>query len=489
MMQAFHTLLILLACNIVEAWIQPQYLKTTCTILTASKGAKKWKRKKEWLKSRGWWDGEDDPDESSEGVITLQEPPSRRATGGKDERIRSINVENNQFRPNNSLTGKVNADRGSNTLKLSEQEIILLQRIQGCDTLEELLFLFDHSKDEMLPFHVSYYWNQLSQVMVYDKIGRKRINNDRNLLLPLVEHTAKVSDEFDARTLSSTAHGIAKVSSKSNVTIKKDMWMMLKDKAIKIKSFDSRETSLLLWSFAKMNIKASDLFDMIASETILKLDGFSPQSIANILWSYAKLDYRAPDLFNTAARVSVAKIDEFNSQDLSNTLWAFAKARHAAPELFDEAILAARLRIDAFKAREIASISSSYAKMGHHAPELFKAIELAAVKRLNTFKSQELSNTLWACGKLDHAAPRLFVEAEEVLIKNMDTFMPQGIANTLWAYGKLGLGSAELFEAVACTVTNNPGVFKSREVKRKIEFAFRQSGHSTPKVLSGDETH
>eukprot|EP00547_Thalassionema_nitzschioides_P015383 CAMPEP_0194236776 /NCGR_PEP_ID=MMETSP0158-20130606/3958_1 /TAXON_ID=33649 /ORGANISM="Thalassionema nitzschioides, Strain L26-B" /LENGTH=450 /DNA_ID=CAMNT_0038970623 /DNA_START=593 /DNA_END=1945 /DNA_ORIENTATION=- len=259
---------------------------------------------------------------------------------------------------------------------------------------------------------------------------------------------------------------MAKISSRTRRKMDSKIWNMLGDRAKEMTTFHPIEISNTVWAFAKIRFQAPELFDHLANEAIARVDSFNSRDISNMLWSYATLGhYPSPKLFDAAAGAIIEKLDEFNSQDISNTLWSYATVGHPSPKLFDAAAGEAINKIDKFNSQDISTTLWSYATAGVESPELFDAASGKVINDIDTFNAQAISNTLWSYATFDHhqSSPNLFDAISDEAIKKMDTFNAQAISNTLWSYAAVGHpSSTELFDIALQQANKNLHAFTTQ---------------------------
>mmetsp|Transcript_10748 Transcript_10748/g.16452 ORF Transcript_10748/g.16452 Transcript_10748/m.16452 type:complete len:596 (-) Transcript_10748:67-1854(-) len=313
----------------------------------------------------------------------------------------------------------------------------LQQQINDCDNVRSVLDLCKKKqKDQhMKPFHVAACWDKVSR-LVWDYKDLKILQERPKLLTPLLNRTIDTCGEMDSRSLSTTAHRMAKISSRTRRKMDSKIWNMLGDRAKEMTTFHPIEISNTVWAFAKIRFQAPELFDHLANEAIARVDSFNSRDISNMLWSYATLGhYPSPKLFDAAAGAIIEKLDEFNSQDISNTLWSYATVGHSSPELFEAAAEEAIKKINSFKPQAMCNMLWSYATVSHNSPKLFDTVAEEAIMKVHAFKSQEISNMLWSYATVGHpSTPKVFdMAVQQANEKHLHDFTEQGLCNTLWS--------------------------------------------------------
>jgi len=357
----------------------------------------------------------------------------------------------------------------------------LWRGIRNCKNLEELLNLQHNSYDEILLFHLSFFWNQAS-TFVNEREECQKIIRNPGILKPLVVQTLAFREQItDPRYLAVTAHAIAKISFRTRKPIvdSSTIWRVLETnilKAAKTTNFTPKDTASILWSFAKIDRKSDALFNVMKDQVLSNLHMFNCQSIANTVWAYATVGHPAPALFATVSSSAIKKLDTFIAQNLANTVWAYATAGHSAPKLFDEISKMSIKKLDTFNSQAIGNTVWAFATAGHSVPELFDAISKISIKQLDTFNSQAIGNTVWAYATASHPAPELFDAVAHVAIKKLHTFKSQEIANTLWAYAKAGHLAWGLFNAISKIPIYQLDRFTSQNISNTV-WAYARAGH------------
>jgi len=337
----------------------------------------------------------------------------------------------------------------------------ILGGIRGQTTLKNLLAFQDQHKIELRPSHISTCWNKASHFLPGE---RGIINKNPKIFLPLIDHTKEVIKEFNARSLAITIQSIAKISSLTRIEVDETLWKALEEEVVKIEKLEARDSSNILWAFAKVNYNSPELFSSMALKIMSNLDEFNSQDLANTVWAYATLDQQTPDLFEAVSPVAINKLETFTPQAMANTVWAYATLSHRAPDLFEAIPTIAISKLDEFNPQNMANTVWAYAKLSHEAPELFEAVSATVINKLDSFNAHYLAKIVWAFAKLDHDSPKLFEAVSARVIRKCDKLNPRDIANTLWAYATLDHDSPDLFEAVSARVINKLDTFESQDI-------------------------
>ena len=169
----------------------------------------------------------------------------------------------------------------------------LTKLIAAAPNERELLGLHEQWRGGFNDIHVATTWHHLGKL-------RRRAKGRReppSRLEPLREDTLKMLPQLRARSVASTAYGLA-----CAVGASRPPWTEL---------------------WAGLGAAGQEL-----------AGDMEPQNLSNTAWAFATARHAAPALLDALAAEAAPQLGEFNPQNLSNTAWAFATAQHAAPSLF-----------------------------------------------------------------------------------------------------------------------------------------------------------
>jgi hypothetical protein len=93
-----------------------------------------------------------------------------------------------------------------------------------------------------------------------------------------------------------------------------------------IDSFEARNFSSCLWSYATLGIEPSEFFFAAWEQKSLStLNTFTPQNLANSLWAMTTLGIDPSESFFAAWKdQTLSTLDHFTPQNLCNSLWAIS---------------------------------------------------------------------------------------------------------------------------------------------------------------------
>jgi hypothetical protein len=364
--------------------------------------------------------------------------------------------------------------------------MLCTQRALGPRELNQRLLKLKDPLDVLREFarHGEAY-NAINLATTWSRLGRARgrplsllRSHDGMQLHALRERSVQAAERWEARSLSNTAHALAKLQLRSGKW--RDMWDVLAAGFNReVSASNPQEFANTAWAFATACHATPALFDAIAAEAAPRVGEFNPQDLANTAWAFATACHVAPALFNAIAAEAAPRVGEFNPQALVNTAWAFAKAGHAAPALFDAIAAEAALRMGELCPQQLANTAWAFATACHAAPALFNAIAAEAALRLGEFIPQALANTAWAYATAGHAAPGLFDAIAAEAAPRLGEFNPQDLANTAWAFATAGHSAPALFNAIAAEAALRMGEFNPQALV-STAWAFAKAGHADP---------
>ena len=275
---------------------------------------------------------------------------------------------------------------------------------------------------------------------------------------------------------------------------KADTFRSIADAAIeglRKRHFDHQGLSNLSLAFAYASVNPAvqgrsifeHLADAILGSSVIK--DFTTQELANIVWAFATMGVRRTDLFNAVAnRVVRRSLNGFNNQELTMIVWAFAKLQlDLTPEITDligalTNVITLRLgsRSNDFITQDLANIASAFAKLQvTEITDLIGALATVITLRLgsqsNDFTTQNLANIAWAYGELyesvsGSAADNIFLAVvEEAIKRNLQDFAPVGLSMMMSAFVKTtssALADIRLLGMIAEQVRNDCDSFDYR---------------------------
>lgn len=204
--------------------------------------------------------------------------------------------------------------------------------------------------------------------MAIGKLGQYKSQNVESLnkMLSVAEHHTT----FNARSLSSTLHGLAIGRLVSRVPD----FLMTRLVDAKFEEFTPQDYATVLWSLAKLEHKHEAVLAKM-SKRIMEddlqgdyLQRFNSQDLANSLWAFATLRYKNEDLYDTLlGELETRKLTKFQSQELVNIMWAFAKVNHTCGDEFAEAVVDEICERDnaQFTPQGISNLLWAYQRLGH----------------------------------------------------------------------------------------------------------------------------
>eukprot|EP00956_Cyclotella_meneghiniana_P003305 scaffold4007_cov49-Cyclotella_meneghiniana.AAC.5 len=269
-------------------------------------------------------------------------------------------------------------------------------------------------------------------------------NPNQGIFHALAKATDANLPRFDARCLSNTAYAYALLGYDPKID-ERSLMGGIAEKSIEcIHQFEPQHLANTVWSYAKLNVDNSRLFQSVGDNIVAMDDlrSFNPQNLANIVWAYAKNNTTHAGLFQKVGDGIVAMVDlsSFAPQNLANIVWAYAtnKTRHHG--LFQKVgdSIVAINDLSSFKPQELANIVWAYATNNLQHPNLFRKVGdvIASSDGSKVFTTQNLANIVWAYAKLDVKHPGLFKKIGKSIgaLDDLSSFEPQHLANIAWSF-------------------------------------------------------
>jgi hypothetical protein len=145
---------------------------------------------------------------------------------------------------------------------------------------------------------------------------------DPALMLDLGAAAAHKADAATAQQMATSAHALAKAGLACPRLLHVYQVQARSRRAL----FGPRDVAFLAWAYAKLEVRAPDLFRLFSEVAcaLLRQDAraFAPQHLTMLLWSFGMLQEAAGELLASATAAMAPMLDEFNPRDLTNTAWA-----------------------------------------------------------------------------------------------------------------------------------------------------------------------
>uniref|UniRef100_A0A7S4F7S9 RAP domain-containing protein n=3 Tax=Chrysotila carterae TaxID=13221 RepID=A0A7S4F7S9_CHRCT len=360
---------------------------------------------------------------------------------------------------------------------------LLTNMLTKANSSEELLLVYNESGSIFNDMHVCAFWSRFGKLMRNSASEREWLRAHRESLDPIREQTARMLPQFETRSLSNTAHGLASAGMRY-VPPWTSLWDTLAAASeANISAFDPRNLANLMWAMATAGCKTPSLYDGVASASCMQMDDFTPQGISNLAWAFARVGHPAPELFTAIANRTIPILSEFSPQGISMTAWAFANAQQSEPALFDAVADAMAAQIEEASPQSIAITAWTFATSGHESPKLFAAIEAEACKRIHLFNAQGLPNLAWAFATAGIPAPRLFDAVAAATPALLKRFTPQGLTNMVWAFAKAAQPAPALFQEVSEELLLRVDDRISSQELANICWAYATAGHHAPALF------
>lgn len=212
------------------------------------------------------------------------------------------------------------------------------RRINGLESVQEVLAVHDTYGGALLPLSMSACWSRTAKLTRQSHTERAWLTEHVDQLQPLLHTTLKHLPDFRFSELCTVAHGVAITGKTVGFEPGKVLWPAISGAVVQqMGEHRPRDLSTLVWAFATAGQADPVVFDAVAEVATPHLGEFNHQQIANILWAFASVDHASPAMFLAAADSAASRLDSFSAQSLANTAWAFTTANVPAPALFANA--------------------------------------------------------------------------------------------------------------------------------------------------------
>jgi len=186
--------------------------------------------------------------------------------------------------------------------------------------------------------------------------------------------------------------------------------------------------------------------DRLAANTMHRLHEFSDQGLKMLLWSFAKLDYSAPELYARASEELTRGRDvaAMKPVDVAVILWSYAKQGIQDWGVFQrvEDVYPPRIRGGECTPRDVAMMLWAYTELEFVAEDLMMAAAEWGADNLERFDNGLLVRLIWALAynqgyvNIDRD---IFVRIAQETLPRMNDFNPRQLGWMLAAFYQTGL--------------------------------------------------
>jgi len=250
----------------------------------------------------------------------------------------------------------------------------------------------------LLPHFVAQ--NLANTLWAFASVGRK---NDAALFYAVAKQAQGIPDAFKPQEIANMLWAFATAGAEPP---KQLLNAFVETSANRLDTFADQGLSNLIWALSAMGVahRYAPFCAQIAQVLTIRVKHLQPQALSNVVWAFANAELRADDLFyvialeiagidpdhyvatnhsnlkqNQRQRFVSARAAQLNHQECSNVAWAYAKnGFDQVPELYDALATAILAR------------SGSHQKGDTNLSEA------------NSWTSQELANLAWAYACADH---------------------------------------------------------------------------------------
>lgn len=216
-----------------------------------------------------------------------------------------------------------------------------------------------------------------------------------------------------------------------------------------VHGFDTKELSMLVWSFAKMCPNIEYVFDIVEKELHIRgISRLTNEELSLILWSFAESGNLSATLFNACQEEILSRdASLFKAHQLSQVIWAFGMATVPSLGFFGIAEKEVLRNASHFSDKELSMILHGFSRSSAGTHKLFTKLEREVLERNipenNPGIIPELAS---AFSKCSYKATLMFDTMEKVL-KGTDqsVFSEQELQEIKMAFFKVGRQSVLSF--------------------------------------------
>lgn len=209
-----------------------------------------------------------------------------------------------------------------------------------------------------------------------------------------------------------------------------------------VHGFDTKELSMLVWSFAKRCPDIKSVFAIVEKE--LHIQGISKlrnEELSLILWSFAKSGNFSATLFNACQEEILSRdMSLFKAHQLSQLIWAFGMATAPSMGFFTIAEKEVLSNVSHFSDKELCMILHGFSRASAGTHKLFTMLEREVLERNipdnNPGIIPELASVFSKC---NYEATSMFDVMEKVLkATDQSVFSEQELQEIKVAFFKVG---------------------------------------------------
>lgn len=216
-----------------------------------------------------------------------------------------------------------------------------------------------------------------------------------------------------------------------------------------VHGFDTKELSMLVWSFAKMCPNIEYVFDIVEKELHIRgISRLTNEELSLILWSFAESGNLSATLFNACQEEILSRdASFFKAHQLSQVIWAFGMATVPSLGFFSIAEKEVLRNASHFSDKELSMILHGFSRSSAGTHKLFTKLEREVLERNipenNPGIIPELASAFSECS---YKATLMFDTMEKVL-KGTDqsVFSEQELQEIKMAFFKVGRQSVLSF--------------------------------------------
>jgi len=234
--------------------------------------------------------------------------------------------------------------------------------------------------------------------------------SDHKIMHTLAKSMARKVDESSVQQMATAAHALAKIGVYNSQLVK-----AYKERAPERRDeFQPRDIAFLAWSYAKLNIKAPELFEMFNGVICdmlfdVEFQTFSPHHLTMVLWSYAMLSENTDKVFPSIIKSIKTMVDDFNPRDMTNTAWALAALGCDDKELISALGAQATAKLNDFNSQELLKFLGSFERLGVDDSSLAEAI---SSQRTLSYEFPAIQSTV----ELTAATPKSYKGTDRVRV-------------------------------------------------------------------------
>ena len=246
---------------------------------------------------------------------------------------------------------------------------------------------------------------------------------------------------------------------------------------------NTTDLAQFVWSFAKKDVKADELFDKVEKHILRRgVGNLKKIDFFLILRAFSAKKKGSEQLFNILENELVARVLEFHNAELSDLVGSYARRNLTDSKVFDlvrEEVFNRGVQV--FKIHHLVHILFSFVSARRHDQKLVKEIKRELLSRdVKQFDNGHLCEVAWSLGRARETSRKMFHMIEEdVLQRGLHQFSKVQTVMLLRGFVEARRGSTQFYDRLQSSLLkNHSAALTARDICDCAEY-FSEAGVNT----------